>query len=437
MSDQYRSSERYRDDPSGVSPAHLPYGIVVAAAWSWRLVVIIGAIFLGTQALATVSAVVIPFAVALLLAVLLMPMVRFLVTRVRLPRALSALFAVLFLIVFVSGITGLAGQQLTTGTTDLGASLQQGVNQVTDWLKTGPFQLTGAQLESYLQQAQDSLSQNSDALTSGVLTAGSTAAHFLVGLVICLIATFFYLAQGEKMWRFLVRMLPRAAQEPTYQASRRGWVSLGGYARTQVLVAGIDAIGIGLGAFFLGLPFVIPMTLIVFIASFVPIVGAFVSGAVVILVALVFKGWVAALIMLGIVLLVQQVESHVLQPFLMGKAVSLHPLVVIAAVAIGSFLLGIVGALFAVPFVAVANTVVRYLVGNDQFPELGTDPMPTSEDDAATSGQVPEEDHAAATGAAPVGATSGAAAASRSGADAEDTTGNPHEGPGTGGKSPV
>jgi predicted PurR-regulated permease PerM len=152
-------------------------------------------------------------------------------------------------------------------------------------------------------------------------------------------------------------------------------VSLGHYARTQVLVAGVDAVGIGLGALFLRLPFVLPLTVLVFLSSFVPIVGAIFSGAVVVLVALVAKGPVAALVMLGVVLAVQQIETHVLQPFLMGRAVALHPLAVIAAVAAGSFLLGIVGALFAVPVLAFTNSVVRYYAGDDTVPSLGTEPM--------------------------------------------------------------
>jgi predicted PurR-regulated permease PerM len=178
-------------------------------------------------------------------------------------------------------------------------------------------------------------------------------------------------------------MLPRPAQEPTHEAFRRGWVSLGHYARTQVLVAGVDAVGIGLGALVLRLPFVLPLTLLVFLSSFVPIVGAVFSGAVAVLIALVTKGPTVALVMLGIVVLVQQVETHVLQPFLMGRAVALHPLAVIAAVAIGSFLLGIVGALFAVPVLAVANTVIRYYVGHGADPDLARPPDTTQEATAA------------------------------------------------------
>lgn len=371
-------------------PGHLPYPLVLAAAWAWR-VLLVGAAAAGLViVLQTVSVVVVPMSVALLLAVLLWPAVRFLTNRTPLPRGMSSLIMVVALIAFVTGLLTLTGAQIASGMSDMRASAEQGLQQVTDWLREGPLELSGAQLQEYLDRLRSSIQQNTSALTSGVMAAGSSAGQFLIGLLVSLIATFFFLAEGDKIWRFVVRMLPKPAQEPTYQASRRGWMSLGSYARTQVLVAAVDAVGIGLGALILGLPFVVPLTLLVFLSSFVPIVGAIFSGAVAVLVALVVKGPIVALIMLGVVLLVQQIESQVLQPFLMGRAVALHPLAVIAAVAIGSFLLGIVGALFAVPFLAVVNSVLRYLVGRDQFPQLGTDPMPPA---GMEEQRTPQQEH--------------------------------------------
>lgn len=364
-----------------IRPGHLPYPLVLAAAWAWRILLVVAGAAALVIVLRTISVVVVPLAVALLLAVLIWPAVRFLTNRTPLSRGASSVVMVVTLLIFVVGLLTLTGTQIASGMSDMQSSAEQGIRQITDWLRSGPLHLSGDQLQEYLDKVQTSVQENSTALTNGVLAAGTSAGHFLIGLLVSLIATFFFLAEGDKIWRFMVRMLPKPAQEPTYQASRRGWVSLGSYARTQVQVAGVDAIGIGLGALILGLPFVIPLTLLVFLSSFIPIVGAIVSGAVAVLVALVVKGPFIALIMLGVVLLVQQLESHVLQPFLMGRAVALHPLAVIAAVAIGSFLLGIVGALFAVPFLAVVNTVVRYVTGHDQFPHLGTEPMPPAEVD--------------------------------------------------------
>jgi putative heme transporter len=353
----------------------VPHALVVAAAWSWRLIVVGAAVAGVVAALRVVSAVVVPLAVAVLLTALMMPAVRFLTQRTPLRQGASALVVLLTAVALVVALLTTAGTQIATGATSLLDSAQEGVDQVLNWLREGPLHLSNAQLDQYVDRARDQLQGVTSSSTSGLLSAGATAGHFVAGLFICLIATYFFMAQGQSIWRFFLRLLPRVAQEPTYQAFRRGWVSLGHYARTQVLVAAVDAVGIGIGALVLGLPFILPLIVLVFLTSFIPIVGAIFSGAVAVLIALVAEGPVSALVMLGVVLAVQQIETHVLQPFLMGRAVALHPLAVIAAVASGSFLLGIVGALFAVPALALANSVVRFYGGDDTVPSLGTEPM--------------------------------------------------------------
>ena len=179
-----------------------------------------------------------------------------------------------------------------------------------------------------------------------------------------------------------MRIFPQAGpRRPSTAPGKAGWVTLRNFVKVQILVASIDALGIGLGAFFLGLPLVIPIAVLVFLGSFIPIVGAVVTGALAVFIALVFKGWVFALIMLGVVLLVQQIEGHVLQPFIMGTAVKVHPLAVVLAVAAGSLLAGIPGALFAVPFVAVLNVMVHYVssgVWRAAHPRSPRGPNPTA-----------------------------------------------------------
>jgi predicted PurR-regulated permease PerM len=361
--------------PRESSSEGVPTALVVAAAWSWRLIVVGAAVAAVLSLVRLVSAVVVPLAVAVLLTALLAPAVGFLTRHTPLRQQSSAIVVLALTLVLVTSLLVLAGAQIATGTNDVLGSAQEGVDQVLRWLRDGPLHLSNDQVDEYLTRVGDQFRGASSSWTSGLLSAGSSVGHILAGLFICLIATFFFLAQGQSIWRFFVRMLPRAAQEVTYQAFRRGWVSLGHYARTQVLVAGVDAVGIGAGALGLRLPFVLPLTVLVFLSSFVPIAGAIFSGAVAVLIALVTHGPVSALVMVAVVLAVQQLETHVLQPFLMGRAVALHPLAVIAAVASGSFLLGIVGALFAVPALALTNSVVRYYKGDDTVPSLGTEPM--------------------------------------------------------------
>lgn len=343
------------------------------AAWSWRLLVIgltvAGLVWIVGQ----LKTIVVPLAVALLLTVLLHPVVAVLTTRLRLRRGLAVGIAVVGTIVVVAGLIAAAGTSIVQGFGDLWDKARDGFYQALTWLAEGPLKISSDDLDSYLEKLQDSLSGYSSQLVSGAAKATITVGHIGAGALIALFCLIFFLLDGRRIWTWLVGLLPQSARDPVHQAGRRGWLSLAAYARTQILVAAVDAVGIGIGAALLGVPMALSLGVLVFLGSFVPIVGALVTGAVAVLVGLVAGGPWTALWMLVVVLAVQQIEGHVLQPFLMGHAVSLHPVAVLLAVAAGSLVAGIVGALFAVPLVAAANTVVLYLHGHDKFPELGTD----------------------------------------------------------------
>ncbi|NUT57326.1 MAG: AI-2E family transporter, partial [Agromyces sp.] len=181
----------------------------------------------------------------------------------------------------------------------------------------------------------------------------------------------FILIDGHHIWRWIVGVFPKRARAAVDGAGQAGWATLQNFVKVQILVATIDAIGIGLGAFLLGVPLAVPIAILVFLGSFIPIVGAVVTGALAVFVALIYNGWVIALIMLGVVLLVQQVEGHILQPLIMGTAVKVHPLGVVIAVATGSLLAGIPGALFAVPVAAVVNVMIIYIAAGTWKGEPG------------------------------------------------------------------
>jgi predicted PurR-regulated permease PerM len=300
--------------------------------------------------------------VAALLAGLLSPVVRWL-KRYRLPSGAAVAVTVVGFIGLIGGSLALVGRQLVSGFGELWSEALAGVKQIQDWLSDGPLHLTAAQMDQYLQEATTALQDNTSSIVSGALSFGSTAGHFAAGLILALFILIFFLLEGDRIWVFLVRLLPRKARAAAFGAGRKGWTSMVSYARIQMFVAFVDAVGIGVGAAIIGVPLALPLGVLVFIGSFIPIVGALVTGAVAVLLALVANGWVNALIMLGIVLLVQQLESHILQPLVMGKAVALHPVAVILAVAAGSYLAGIPGALFSVPILAVANSAIRYIAG--------------------------------------------------------------------------
>jgi predicted PurR-regulated permease PerM len=304
--------------------------------------------------------VLVPVLVALLLSALLQPAAGALVRR-GLPRALAAAVVMLGGLIGIGLLVWLVIAQFRNGLSDLSSDVDGGIDKIRDWLVNGPFGLSQDQIDSAIASAKKSLSDNRSTLTSGALGAATTVGHILAGLLIALFTTFFLIKDGRQVFGWIVRLFPAGARARVEGAGDRAWLTLISYVRATLAVAFVDAVGIGVGAAVLRVPLALPLAVIVFLGSFVPIVGATVSGMVAVLVALVARGPIAALVLLGVVLLVQQVEGHVLQPVLLGRAVRVHPLAVVLGIATGVLLAGIVGALVAVPLVAVVNTVVSYL----------------------------------------------------------------------------
>ncbi|MDO5617528.1 AI-2E family transporter [Kocuria sp.] len=357
-------------DSSGVSVS-----VRVAAAWSWRLILILAAVVVVGWLMTYFTTVWIPVLLAAFLAGLVSPAVTWLRSK-HFPSFAAAALVELGLIVGVLGLLALAGQQIVLGFSQLSDSAMRGINTLLGMIEDLPFDISTETLNQWLDQGVSAIQENSSAIVSGAISFGSTAGTIVTGTLIMLFTLLFFLADGEKIWLFLVKLFPRPARPAVNGAGRRGWLSLVQYVRIQGFVAFIDAVGIGLGAFLLGVPLAVPIGILVFLGSFIPLVGAIVTGAIAVLVALVANGPWIALAMLGVVLLVQQVESNVLQPLIMGKAVSLHPLAVFLAVATGSVTAGILGALFSVPLLAVVNSVVRYLAaqGWRNDPEIAWQP---------------------------------------------------------------
>lgn len=332
----------------------------LASAWSWRLLVIGAALAVVIFLIVQLRLIVVPVLIAVLLGALLVPYKDFLLRR-RWPTWLAIVTALVTLVVVVGGLLYLAIWQVTRQSHELQVQSVAAYDEFRAWLTTGPLGLSEDQITGMLDSLWTSLQQDSQVFISGALSVGSTVGHVLTGAVLTLFSVLFILIDGKSIWGWVVRIFPRNARAAVDGSGQAGWMTLRNFVKVQILVASIDALGIGLGAFFLGLPLVIPIAVLVFLGSFIPIVGAVVTGALAVLIALVFKGWVFAIIMLAVVLLVQQIEGHVLQPLIMGTAVKVHPLAVVLAVAAGSLLAGIPGALFAVPIVAVLNVMVHYI----------------------------------------------------------------------------
>ncbi len=241
--------------------------------------------------------------------------------------------------------------------------------------------MTDKQLSSLLEDAQKQLSERGKDLPGQLTEVGATLADVVAGMFIVLFSTYFFLADGPLIWSWIVRIFPRAGRLRADSSGRVAWKSLTQFVRATVLVAATDAIGVMVGAVILGVPFVSAIGVLVFIGAFVPLIGAFVSGTVAVLVALVAVGPFKALLMFGVIVLVQQLEAHVLQPFLMGRFVSVHPLGVIIAIALGVIVAGIAGALIAVPLAASLNAVVQHLAS---YTEVGEDAEEANDDDPVT-----------------------------------------------------
>lgn len=338
----------------------LPYGVVVGAAWSWRILLIIVVSTIAIWLLSHLSLLIIPLLIAALLATLLQPVHRLLL-KFKFPPVVSSLLLTAALIFVVSTLLTIAGQQLAVGFASMQASVAAGVRDFIALIESWGVSLENLNYQGLIADLGQTVQENSGAIVTGALGFGSTATNMLAGLVMALFALIFFLKDGAKIWSFLLNFVPAKHRRAVDGAGYAGWGALGSYVRVQIFVAFVDAAGIGIGAWLLGVPLAMPLGVLVFLGSFIPIVGAVLTGAVAVLLALVANDWVNALLMLAVVLGVQQLESNVLQPLVMGKAVNLHPLAVFLAVAAGTATMGLIGAVFAVPIMAFVNEFIKYL----------------------------------------------------------------------------
>lgn len=355
-----------RDDSAAEDRAALTPAIRIASEWSWRVLVVVALLGVFVWLFIQLKDIAIPFLIAVLLAALLVPFSQWLQRRWHWPKWAAVAVSEVGILAVIAGLIYLVAFFIARGYPSL---QKQTVTRYADFktfLLDSPLGLTSSDINNYVTQVLNGIQKDSSGLVSGALSVGSTAGHVLAGALIILFSTLFLLIDGRGIWYWIVRLFPRRARPALIGAGESGWTTLTTFVKVQIFVAFVDAVGIGLGAFILGLftggfPLVIPIAIAVFLGSFIPLVGAVATGAVAVFVALVFLGPVPAIVMVGIVILVQELEGHVLQPFVMGNAVRVHPLAIVLSVATGALVGGIPGALFAVPFVATMNVMVGYI----------------------------------------------------------------------------
>ena len=348
--------------------AELPLGVRVAAAWSWRLILIGTAIAALLWLIVQVRVLVVPVMVAILLTALLQPIVTAFVKR-GLPRWAGVVAALLAFLLAVTALVWLIVSQLRGGFDDVARRSTIAWNDFLKWIESAPFGLTAEQVNGFIGQLMNTIDTHQDEIWSGALAVTTTAGQLVAGSLLALFSLIFLLIDGKRIWFWVLGFLPKGAHAPVHSAGLAGWISVGQYVRVQIFVAFVDAVGIGLGAFILGVPLPIPIAILVFLGSFIPFLGAISTGLLAAFVALVYNGPLNALLMLGVVILVNQIEGHVLQPLVMGSAVKVHPLGVVLAVSGGALLAGIPGALFAVPLAASANSIVNTLMARKWDPD--------------------------------------------------------------------
>jgi predicted PurR-regulated permease PerM len=345
----------------------VPDGLHVAAAWGWRVIVVALLVALVGYVLAYLSEVTIPLLVAVLLTALLLPVTKRLHAW-GVNRGLATAITVLGGLGVIAGVLYLIVSSIVSQATTLGTNVTTGFNQLAVWLQNGPLHVSATYFNSdeWVTRITDWVRTSQDTITSYAGEITSSVGHFLAGFALALFALSYFLHNGREIFSFVMRFIPRKSRWRVDSAAQNGWHSLSSYVRATILVALADGVGVLIAALIIGVPAAPALATLVFIGAFVPIVGGFVSGFVAVVVALVALGWVKALIMLGAIILVVEIEGHLLQPFLMGRAVKLHPLAVLLAIAVGIILGGIVGALFAVPMLAFAKTFVQHL--SDELP---------------------------------------------------------------------
>ncbi|WP_199545636.1 AI-2E family transporter [Streptomyces sp. N35] len=340
--------------------AAVPWSIRVAAEVGWRFLVLAGMLWVLMRVISSVQLVVFAFVGALLITALLQPTVARLM-RLGLPRGLAT--AVTFISGFV--IMGLVGWfvvwQVMENLDDLSNQVQRGIDELEKWLLDSPFHVTGDEINDIAKSLREAVGTNTEEITSAGLTGVTVMVEILTGILLAMFSTLFLLYDGKRIWHWTLKLFPAAARPGVAGAGPRAWRTLTAYVRGTVIVALIDAVFIGVGIYFLDVPMAVPLAVFIFLFAFIPLVGAVISGALAVVVALVTQGVFTALMALIVVLAVQQIEGHVLQPFILGRAVKVHPLAVVLSVAAGGMVAGIGGAVVAVPLVAVTNTVVGYL----------------------------------------------------------------------------
>jgi predicted PurR-regulated permease PerM len=340
---------------------HVPMGVQIAAAWTWRLLVIAAGLYVLGQIFFRIELVAFSFILALFFTAVLHPVERMINKAIPRPASLSAALALLIGLAALVGIGFFVAWQISQHSTELGNQVSDLVTRFTHWLHNGPLHLKSSDIDKLGDQATKAIKSHQGQLISGAIATVRTVVEALGALLLILLATFFLLRDGEMIWGWVVRLLPREAQARVDLAARIGWGAFGGYMRGQVLIALFHGVSVMILLFVLRVPLAAALGVLIFLGSFVPIIGLTITGSLCVAVALLEHGFTAAIVVAVAIVVLIQLEAHLLQPFIMSRSVEVHPLAIALSVLTGTILAGIPGALLAVPLVAFLNTMTKAL----------------------------------------------------------------------------
>lgn len=372
--------------------ARIARAVEVGARWSLRLLLIAAGLAAVLWVAGQFWSMLLPLLLALLLTTVLWPPVRLL--RRWLPPSLAALLALVVLLALIAGLGFLVVKVVIAQAGGLAAEFSAGLDSLRNWLSGPPFNLGKNPIGSGLDDLVAAAQRNSQALASSAITVLAQVASVIIDAVLALVLAFFLLKDGPKFLPWLRGWIGSRIGGPVEEVASRSWTALGHFIVSQAAVAAADAVLIGVGIWLLHVPFALPIAILIFFGAFVPIVGAFVTGAVAVLVALVSGGIWIALATLGILVVVEQLEGNVLQPVIVGKTLKMHPALVISVVTLGASLFGIVGAFLSVPVLAVLTVIPRYV----------REVLQAADQRAGDAGALPVEPLGSGTGAHPVAA---------------------------------
>jgi predicted PurR-regulated permease PerM len=350
------------DNPAGDKPAQVPGWLRLAAGWSWRLLVVGVVVYLAFRLASMLRLVVLPFIAALLFTALLLPLTRRL-RKMGMPALAATWCTVLIAVAVLAGVAALAATQTSADYQTLVRELGNTIHDLQRWLAGPPFRFRQSSLEQLSNRLLTFLKQHQSAVAGTVLSGGRIFLEILAGLILMLFVTFFLLKDGDRIWAWLVGFLSPEGRRRAQGAGAAAWEALTYYVRGTIAVAAIHAVVIGFALWVMGVPLLVPLVILVFLAAFIPLVGILVAGALAVAVTLGTRGWVAAVVLVVIFILENQLESHLLQPLVVGRMVRLHPLAIILVLAVGAAVAGIAGAAVAVPIAAALVRAGPYLRG--------------------------------------------------------------------------